>query len=145
MKYHQYDPYGTNISVKPNTSYTQNSIWNTVNTHSPYQISTSDNNISTEFYMNYDELAINKMNELIQEIFIETNGDIESITMKEIFDKIVKNKPSNIEHVPQTVERCILALHNEWSLSIIKKIKLPFTGELHKEYLKLKLIYGSVK
>lgn len=85
------------------------------------------------------------INTILDEYFEEYNVDVENVTMKELFDYIVKKDARLIQFVPQTVDRCKLALSTEWSRKVKDAIKLPFTGELHKFYLKMKLTNGSLK
>lgn len=90
-----------------------------------------------------DEIHLNFLTKLMDEYFDEHNVDIEEVTMKDVYDFIVKKEPKLIAHVPQTIERCKLALSTEWSNEVKEAIKLPFTGELHKFYLKMKLTNGT--
>ena len=123
----------TSIGAIPNTI----NPWNHINT-----INTADF-VQSDISLKQTEL--NYINSVLQEYFDEFNVDIEEVTMKEIFDFIVKKDALLIEFVPQTVERCKLALSTEWSKKVKDAIQLPFTGELHKFYLKMKLTYGPLK
>jgi len=125
---------------------TGNNGISTINNINPYAVTlTADFVSTTNNQLIAGENAIKYINDILKEYFDEFNVDIEEVTMKEIFDYIVKKDALLIEFVPQTVERCKLALSTEWSKKVKDAIQLPFTGELHKFYLKMKLTHGPLK
>lgn len=130
---------GSNWISTPSTGTIPNTINPWSHTHT---INTS------EFFqsgISLKQTELSFINDILQEYFDEFNVDIEEVTMKELFDFIVKKDALLIEFVPQTVERCKLALSTEWSKKVKDAIQLPFTGELHKFYLKMKLTNGPLK
>lgn len=130
---------------------TGNNGISTINTINPYQINTplttsvEDYFFATKTKQMTGANEIKYINAILKEYFDEFNVDIEEVTMKDLFDFIVKKDALLIEFVPQTVERCKLALSTEWSKKVKDAIQLPFTGELHKFYLKMKLTNGPLK
>ena len=133
-------PSGGSWISTPSTSI--GTIPNTIN---PWTIS---NTITADFVqsdISLKQTELSYINDILQDYFDEFNVDIEEVTMKELFDFIVKKDALLIEYVPQTVERCKLALSTEWSKKVKDAIQLPFTGELHKFYLKMKLTNGPLK
>lgn len=97
--------------------------------------------------VSFKEMCLREMNELTER-YVKHHGediDVESITLKDLYDFSVIDDPETIEHVPQTVERCTLALKHGWKKSVKDKITLPFTGEMHRQYMKLKLIHGNIE
>jgi len=122
------------------------SIGTIPNTINPWTISDTINTADfVQSGISLKQTELSYINDILQEYFDEFNVDIEEATMKELFDFIVKKDAQLIEYVPQTVERCKLALSTEWSKKVKDVIQLPFTGELHKFYLKMKLINGPLK
>jgi len=143
-----YDPNNNNVVYNNGSSWISTpstsigAIQNTINPWHTHTINTSD---FVQSGISLKQTELSYINEILQEYFDEFNVDIEVVTMKEIFDFIVKKDALLIEFVPQTVERCKLALSTEWSKKVKDAIQLPFTGELHKFYLKMKLTNGPLK
>lgn len=104
-------------------------------------------NESTYTIVSLKKKSFNEIDNLTKR-YIKHHGedvDVESITLKDLFDFSVIYDPESIEYVPQTVERCTLALKHGWKKSVKDKITLPFTGEMHRQYMKLKLIHGNIE
>ena len=139
---------GSQWTTLPSTG---NNGISTINT-TPYQISNPHFTTTVEDYFfanNTKDMAganeIKYINSILKEYFDEFNVDIEEVTMKELFDYIIKKDALLIKYVPQTVERCKLALSTEWSKKVKDAIQLPFSGELYRFYLKMKLTHGPLQ
>lgn len=90
-------------------------------------------------------------NQLRQDYLIDINSmydedvDVEALPIKTINDDLVRKNVDYLLIVPQTPERCLLALDVEWSKRVYDMITIPITGDFHKQFLKMKLSKGYLE
>lgn len=132
MHYNPYDPYhnySTSITSLPSHNHT---------------VTTGLNHKYSVMLEDYVEEKVDIMNEIMK-LDKDSDEDFEALTLKEVYDRLIKSKPYLIEYVPQTPNRCLIALKNAWNKKTKDKIKIPITGEFHRQYLKLKLSLGPLE